>query len=308
MVGGTNKSRTGFGGVYPMLYAFFDEREGLDRAAMRRQVDALIGAGVHSIAVLGLATETNKLNLIARRTLLDWVAEDVADRLPLSVTVAEPSVSGQREFVSAAAAAGASWVILQPPPVRGVGEADLVRFVSAVAEASPVPVGLQVAPEHLGIDLSASGLAALARDCPNLQVLKFELSPLAVAKVVAATNDAFDIFNGNAGREVTDNLRAGCVGIIPGCEAADMLSRVYDLLQTEDEADEAEADRLYGGIAPLLTFLMSSLDTLLVYGKQLAARRLGLDPEHARPRAPYAPATRFGLDTLDRHSRQLGML
>ena len=32
------QSRTGFQGVYPILYAFFDEAGKLDREAMRRQV------------------------------------------------------------------------------------------------------------------------------------------------------------------------------------------------------------------------------------------------------------------------------
>src|SRR3546814_10017645 len=140
-------------GVYPMLFAFFDGAEQLDRGAMRRQVDALVGAGVHGIAALGLATECNKLSVTEKRRLLDWVAEDLNGRLPLSVTVSEPDVAGQIAFVQAAAAAGAGWVVLQPPPVKGAPESELLRFFGAVADASPIPVGLQIAPEYLGIGL-----------------------------------------------------------------------------------------------------------------------------------------------------------
>lgn len=50
-----------FSGVYPMQYAFFTREGCLDREAMRRQVEAGIAGGAHGIAVLGLATEVNKL-------------------------------------------------------------------------------------------------------------------------------------------------------------------------------------------------------------------------------------------------------
>ena len=52
---------TDFRGVYPILYAFFGADGRLDRAAMRRQVEACIRGGAHGIAALGLATEVNKL-------------------------------------------------------------------------------------------------------------------------------------------------------------------------------------------------------------------------------------------------------
>ena len=44
-------------GIYPVLYAFFDESGGLDRDAMRRQVDICVESGVHGVMVLGLGTE-----------------------------------------------------------------------------------------------------------------------------------------------------------------------------------------------------------------------------------------------------------
>ncbi|MBM3396839.1 MAG: dihydrodipicolinate synthase family protein, partial [Betaproteobacteria bacterium] len=49
------------GGIYPMQYAFYDRTGALDEALMRRQVNACVAAGAHGIAVLGLATEVNKL-------------------------------------------------------------------------------------------------------------------------------------------------------------------------------------------------------------------------------------------------------
>ena len=86
------RSRSGFHGIYPMLYAFFGADGRLDPVAMRRQIDGCIAAGVHGIAILGIASEMNKLSSIERRQFLDISAEAVAGRVPLAVTVPEPNV------------------------------------------------------------------------------------------------------------------------------------------------------------------------------------------------------------------------
>ena len=295
--------RTGFLGVYPMLYALFGADGRLDREAMRRQTEAVIAAGAHGVAVLGLATEVNKLDRDERRALLDWVAEDVAGRRPLAVTVAEPSVEGQVEFVRAAADAGAAWAILQPPPARGLPEREYLDFFAAVADRAPLPLALQVAPEYLGVGYSAEGLAELNRAHPNVAILKLEANAVTIERYVDATEGAFDVFNGRAGLEMTDSLRAGAVGIIPGAEVCDVLVRVFEAMA----AGEAEAERLYAEVLPYLVFVMHSIDHLLVYGKAMYARRLGGEVGIAA-RAPATPATEFGLALIERFADRLGPL
>lgn len=293
-------------GIYPILYAFFDEGGGLDRGAMRRQVDSCVRSGVHGIGVLGLGTEVNKLDLRERRQLLDWVAEDLGGRLPFAVTVSEPNVAGQVAFLRAAAEAGADWAILQPPPVRGMPEAEYIRFFGAVAEGSELPIAVQNAPQYIGIGLSNRGLATLHRNHPNVVAVKAECAALEVARLVEETQGAFRILNGRGGLELTDNLRAGCVGMIPGLESADLQARIFDLMGGEGREDEEHADDLYRDMLPLLVFLMQSLDTILCYGKRLAARRLGLGAVHDR--APAMRPTPLGLANLERHARRLGCL
>ena len=56
---------------------------------------------------------------------------------------------------------------------------------------------------------------------------------LEVARLVEETQGAFRILNGRGGLELTDNLRAGCVGMIPGLESADLQARIFDLMGPE---------------------------------------------------------------------------
>ena len=290
-------------GIYPVLYAIFDEDGGLDRDAMRRQVDFCVESGVHGVMVLGLGTEVYKLDLHERRLLLDWAAEDLGGRLPLAVTISEPNVAAQTAFVRAAAEAGADWAILQPPPVRNMPESEYLRFFGAVAGGSELPLAIQNAPDYIGIGLSNQGLADLHRNHPNVVAVKAESSALGVARLVEQTEGVFRILNGRGGLELTDNLRAGCVGMIPGFETSDVQARIFELMGSERKEDTERADDLYADLLPLLVFLMQSLDTLMCYGKRLAARRLGLGAVHDR--GPAMRPTPLGLAHLDHHAARL---
>ena len=290
-----------FSGIYPMLYAFFDQNGALDREAMRRQVHCSLAQGVHGIAVGGLATETNKLSSAERRTLMEWAAEDVDGQVPLSVTIAESNVAGQTAMARLAADLGAAWVVLQPPPVRGATEAGLIEFYGAVADGSPLPVGIQNAPEYIGIGVSNADFATLNERHPNVSILKAEGPATYISALAEDTGGAFTLFNGRNGMELVDSLRAGCHGMIPGVDACDRQVAIFEAMA---RGEEAEADRAFAEILPLLSFLMGSIDHLLCYGKRLTARRLGLGEVYDR--VPALQPTPFGLEVMNRWSRDLG--
>ena len=291
---------SGIHGIYPMLYAFFDESGNLDRGAMRAQVQGALAQGVHGIAVGGLATETNKLSTEERRDLMAWAAADIDGQVPLSVTIAETNVAGQRAMAQYAADLGAAWVVLQPPPVKGATEAGLIEFYGAVADASSLPVGIQNAPEYIGIGVSNAGFAELHRRHPNISILKAEGPATYIAALREDTNGAYTLFNGRNGMELVDSLRAGCHGMIPGVDACDRQVAIYNAFRA---GDEAEADRAFAEILPLLSFLMGSIDHLLCYGKRLTARRLGFAEVYDR--IPALQPSDFGMEITERWSKDL---
>jgi 4-hydroxy-tetrahydrodipicolinate synthase len=291
-------------GIWPILYAFFDAEGRVDRGAMRRQLDACVAGGAHGVAVMGLATEVGKLDVRERRQLMEWVAEDLGGRAPLAVTIAEPSVPGQIEMARAAEALGAGWVILQPPPVAGLPEREYVRFFGAVADRVALPVAIQNAPGYLGVALSGAGLRELRRQHANVCLLKGEGPAAVIRRLIEDTEGAFRVLNGRGGLELPDSLRAGCVGLIPAPECFDVQVRIFELMRTGRPQDEAEAERLYREILPLIVFLMQSIENFLCYGKRIAARRLGLPEVHDRP--PAQPPTPFGLASAERYAAGLG--
>ena len=300
-------AESAFRGVYPMLYAFFGPGGGLDREAMRAQVEYCVASGAHGVAALGLGTEVSKLTPDERLAVMSWTAEDLAGRLPLAITVFGSTPGEQIAFVEAAAARGADWVILQPPQAgQRITEDDLVAFFGAVADASPLPVAIQNAPQYIGVGLSSQGLDRLSRQHPNVRLLKAEGSAVETRALIELTEGRMAVFQGRGGMELTDVLRAGCVGMIPSVEPCHVQSRVFELMQTSRAEDEAQAERLYAGLAPLVMFLMQSVDQFLCYGKRLTAQRLGLGEVHDRQPA-QAPSA-FGLACLARYAAVLDRL
>ena len=290
-------------GIYPMLYAFFNSCGSLDRQATRRQVQAFVGNGAHGMAVLGLGTEVGKLSDAERRQLVDWVAEDLDGRLPLAVTVNAPTVDAQVGFANFAHSRGASWVILQPPPERGVPEDFFIRFFGAVADRVELPVAIQNAPEYLGVGLTPTGVKTLARNHPNFRILKGEGPALTIRQVIEEVGDGVTVFNGRGGLELIDNLRAGCAGMIPATDTFDRQARIFDLLR---EGAETQAEALYRDVLPAIVFVMQSLDTLHTYGKRIAAMRLGLG--EVFDRAPALKPNAFGMRCAQRYAAALGPL
>ena len=290
-------------GIYPMLYAFFNAQGNLDRQATRRQVQAFVDNGAHGMAVLGLGTEVNKLSDSERRQLVDWVAEELGGRLPLAITVNASTVDAQVEFAKFAHSRGASWVILQPPPDRGVPEEFFIRFFGAVADRVEVPVAIQNAPDYLGVGLTPAGVKTLNRNHPNFRILKGEGPVITIQRFIEEAGGRVTVFNGRGGLELTDNLRAGCAGMIPAPDTFDRQVRIFDLMRARREQ---EADAVYREVLPAIVFVMQSLDTLHTYGKRLAALRLGLGEVYDRQPAlaPHA----FGLECVRRFAKQLGPL
>ncbi len=271
-----------FAGIHAILYALFDDVEQLDRTAMRQQVETCIAAGVHGIGALGLATEASKLTGAERRAVMDWLAEDNGRRLPLFFTIFGSSVAEQVEQIHHAEAAGADWVILQPPPVGSFGAAEYIAF--------------------FGRGLAAEEIATLVERHPNIRVLKAEGSAVEIERVIAATGGRVPVLNGRGGLELTDNLRAGCAGLIL---APDIIDHAVMAFAQFHAGDEAAADQTYARLLPAASFAMQSLESLVCYGKRIFCQRAGL-PIHDR--APALRPTNFGLARAAGHATSLGPL
>ncbi|KKB86060.1 hypothetical protein VW29_04010 [Devosia limi DSM 17137] len=284
-------------GIYPMLYAFWTAQGTLDQEAMTLQVEYAISSGADGIAVLGLVTESHRMDGAERLALTRMVGRILAGRLPYSVTVAGHSMDEQIAFAHAAVAAGADWLILQPPNHQKLSEDALIDWFVTVGETITCPLGIQNNPEHLINALSAEGLLRLSERMPSFTVLKGEGPVVGVEPLIARTHSSLATFGGHGGIEHISLLQAGAVGLIPAPDCLPLQVRIHRLWQNGDVESRRQAVAIQAEILPLIVFMNRSLDGLLCYGRQFMARRLGLSATFDRFGTQLP--TVFGLQQID---------
>lgn len=288
-------------GIWPMLYAFFDEGGALVLPAFDRQIEAARACGAAGVAVLGLGGEVGKLGRSERRAIMSRVVT-VAGDLPVAVTIAEGALPDAVTAAREAQALGAAWLVLQPPRPPA-SAADLVEWFAVLAGAVTCPVAIQNAPEYLGIGLGVTEIVALAGRCPNLAAVKAESSAVQLGELVDALDGRLAVLNGRGGLELTDNFRAGATGMIPAIETVDLQVAIAAAMR---EGREDEAEELYRRLLPVVTFMMQGVESLVTYGKHIAALRLGLAADCGR--APRLLPTKRGLEWAGRYAAELGPL
>lgn len=285
-------------GVYPVLYAFHREDGTIDEAAMRRQVEHCLAAGAQGLMALGLITEVGKHTTEERHEIVAMVGEALARRRPFMVTVGEATQEGQLAFSREARGNGADLIILQPPPAIDGGEAALLRFFGRTADALDCPVAIQHNPFNLAVNLSVDGLVALARNHPNVTVLKAEGTAVETAELAERTGGRLALFAGHGGIEFLTALRGGAAGLIPAPDQLAVQVRIHELFREGTEASLAEAERLHAAVLPLIVFMIRSIGQALCYGKRFYARQIGVEIVHERP--PFQAPTLFGLAETER--------
>lgn len=287
-------------GIYPILYAFWGEHGRLDEAAMGVQVEHCIASGAHGIAVLGLVSEVHKMDVNERLHLVEMMGGMIAGRVPYAVTVGEPSLAGQIAFSQTAANAGADWVILQPPPIKGTSPADLIRFFGTVADALDIDVAVQNNPIDLDVSLSPDALVELNKVHPNISILKGEGFSVDIARTIEGSAGAYQVFGGYGGIEFPALLRSGGAGLIP---APDFLKPQVQMFEAWQAGDVERAEAIHRQLLPAIVFMSRSIPGLLCYGKRLVAEQMGL----AEPldRMPALAPTEFGLREMQGFLRDI---
>lgn len=260
-------------GIWPMLYAFFDRDNQLDRAAFEAQIDWCLDRGCRGIAILGLLTEVSTLSIDERRLLVRWAAARIDGRVPLLATIAGGTLEEVVSLALAAGDSGADLLVLQPPLGSRPAADELAAFFSAVMAAVDAPIGIQNAPEFLGTGLEADDILALRRRHPHFMLMKAEGPIVAVKRFLEALGGEMAIFNGRGGLELVDNLVAGCAGMIPAPETLPLQQRIFDEMRA---GDLAAAVQSYAKLAPYAVFSMQSLPVAIGVGKRSFARIAGI--------------------------------
>jgi 4-hydroxy-tetrahydrodipicolinate synthase len=272
-------------GVLPIVHVPFTDDGGIDRAALRREVDWAFSQQVAGIGT-GMVSETLRLTFAERCGLAETLVEMAAGRGVVFISVGAESTVQAVEYARLAAAAGCDAIMAAPPVASRVSSAQLAGYYLALAEAVEIPLIVQDASGYVGqaipLDLCADLLDRLG---PDKVLFKPEASPTGpqLSALRDATQGRARILEGSGGILLVDSFRRGIVGTMPGMELLDGIVAIWRALLAGDD------EMAYRVALPLSAIvflqLQAGLDGFLAIEKYLLHKR-GILPS-ARRRSPY---------------------
>jgi 2-keto-3-deoxy-L-arabinonate dehydratase len=222
-----------FKGVFPVVPTTFDDRGELDLVSQRRCIDFLIEAGSNGICILANYSEQFALTDDEREVLMRAILEHVGGRVPVIVTTTHFSSRVCALRSKRAQEAGAAMVMVMPPyhgATLRAGEGAIYDFFRMLSDAIGIPIMIQDAPVS-GTALSATFLARMAREIPNVAYFKIEV-PGAAAKLremIRLGGDAIEgPWDGEEAITLIADLDAGATGTMPSGAYPDALRRIVD--------------------------------------------------------------------------------
>jgi 4-hydroxy-tetrahydrodipicolinate synthase len=288
-------------GVFPVAPTIFDERGRLDLEGQKRAIDFMIEAGSDGVCILANFSEQFLLTDSEREAVMTTVLEHVAGRVPVIVTTSHFSTDICAERSRRAQAAGAAMVMVMPPffgATLRVSEAGIHEFFRRVSDAITIPIMIQDAP-MAGTLLSASFLARMAREIPNVSYFKIEV-PGTAAKLrdlIAQGGDAIEgPWDGEEAITLMADLDAGASGSMTGGGYPDGIRQIIDPYMAGNREDAAAA---YERWLPLINY--ENRQCGLLAAKVLMQEGGVIKSDAVRhPLQPLHPETRKGLIEIAR--------
>ena len=275
---------TDLAGVIPITATPFHSDGRVDEDSIVSLVEFEARCGVHGLNVLGIMGEFHKLTESERRRVAEVFIKSAAGRFPIVVGTSHAGTGACIELSQAAEAAGATALMVAPPPGLK-GDGAIMAHYRAVAAAVSVPIVVQDEPVTTGVIMSTELLARIANELPACRYVKLE-EPPTPTKITALRRlpggDRFRIFGGMNGMFFFEELSRGAVGIMTGVAVPDVLVRIYDLFRA---GDVAGASATYDRYASYIRY-EGQQGIGLALRKEVLRLRGAIRSSHVRPPGP----------------------
>ena len=288
-------------GVFVIAATPFTEDGALDLASTDRMVDFYLETGVTGMTILGIMGEAPKLSGEESRSFVKRVLARIDGRVPVIVGVSGAGIDPMRALTAEVMAAGAAGVMVAP--MQGMGPEDRIEgYFGQVCKAlgPDVPVCLQDYPQTTGVRMSVDSILKIARDNPQVVMLKHEdwpgLTKLSRVRAQTGTQDQprLSILTGNSALFLPQEMQRGADGAMTGFAYPEMMVQVVDLSL---KGDHDRAEDIFDAYLPLVRY-EQQLGLGLAIRKETLRRRGVIAT--AKVRAPGPVMTKADHDELSR--------
>lgn len=138
---------------------FHDDR--IDCETLAALCERQIDRGTTALVVCGSTGEAASMDLEEHRLAIQVVVEAAAGRVPVMAGCSALSTQGAAELATIAARSGASALLCAPPPYVKPTQDGIIGHVTAVRNASGLPIMMYDVPGRTGICIANTTLARL---------------------------------------------------------------------------------------------------------------------------------------------------
>lgn len=255
-------------GAYAILSTPFDADEALDEESLASLAAFYEARGAQGLVVLAVMGEGAKLDDQERERAVRAVLQGRA-KAPLCVGVSAPATRVVTRRIEAAAAWGATSVLLAPS--AGM-DAEAIAALFRDAGRVGLPIVLQDHPQSSGVAMPASLIGRILAEVEAVQGVKNEAPPSAVKALgvlAAAAGRPFTLLGGLGAVSLLDELDSGSDGTMTGFAYPEVLTA---LVAAHRAGDRERARRLYEAFLPWLVFEATASVSLAIRKELLRLR------------------------------------
>jgi dihydrodipicolinate synthase/N-acetylneuraminate lyase len=254
-----------FQGVFIIMQTPFLDNLEVDGESLRKEADFLVRCRVYGMVWPAGAGETSTLSHDERLKFSQGVVEATAGRVPVAIGVHANNKFEAAAYARHAEKIGADAMLALSQTDESTDPQILTEYFTAIAEASKLPLIIQVSNPALSVDF----LIALAKKLPTFRYVKEEQKPVPkrIDRYVAEAQGLLTPMTGGGSRNLMNELARGSRGTMPGAGFADIQAQIWDWFQ---EGKKKEARDLF---AKMLMMAVLEQHTGYVLQKEILRRR-----------------------------------
>jgi 4-hydroxy-tetrahydrodipicolinate synthase len=187
-----------FHGAGVALITPFDSDLQIDFKSLGKLVDSQIENHMDFLVVLGTTAETATLSHTERQSLIDFVIERTAARIPVMVGVGGNSTSDVIDQLKTLNLQKADGILSVVPYYNKPSQEGIYQHFMAIAASCPLPIVLYNVPGRSAISMSAETTLRLAHDAENIVGTKEASGNFGeIIKILEGKPDRFSVITGD---------------------------------------------------------------------------------------------------------------
>lgn len=203
-----------FKGIGVALVTPFLENGSVDVDSLRALVNSVLAEGVDFLCVLGTTAETPCLSTEERTLVMEVVAEENKQRVPLLLGCGGNDTRKVCKFLQTTNLNAFQGVLIVTPYYNRPSQEGLFQHYKAIADVSPLPIVLYNVPTRTGVNLQPQTTLRIAETCKNVVAIKEASGNLEqIAEIIKNAPSGFDVLSGDDSLTL-EMVKMGAVGVI----------------------------------------------------------------------------------------------